>query len=129
MARVHLPPIPALARARWAHTPEIVAEQHDDVRQFIQGMLKLNLRAACGQVDFSHEPESLPAVCNLIRCCKRQSGREVRKMSGSKLIHPAYPIAGLAGTLLLCAYILHGGDFLVPAAEAQGEIASEEDAS
>ena len=48
-------------------------------------------------------------------------------MSESKPIHPAYPIAGLAGTLLLCAYILHGDDFFVPAAEAQGEIASVED--
>jgi hypothetical protein len=109
-------------------TLEIVTEQHGAVCRFIQGVLKLNLRATCGQADCSHEPESLRAVCNLIRRCKRRSDREVRKMSESKPIHPAYPIAGLAGTLLLCAYILHGGDFLVPAAEAQGEITSVEDA-
>ena len=49
-------------------------------------------------------------------------------MSEFKPISLIYPIASMAGALLLCAYILHGGDFFAPAAQADEEIASVEDA-
>ena len=49
-------------------------------------------------------------------------------MSEFKPIPLIYPIAGMAGVLLLCAYILHGGDFFAPTAQADEEIASVEDA-
>lgn len=49
-------------------------------------------------------------------------------MSGSKLMPLVFPVAGMAGTLLFCAFILHGGDILMPTAQADEEIASVLDA-